>query len=391
MANDYPIVFVHGLLGWGRDKLLGLPYFGSAPVGMALGRLLALNLGGRSGALFPSVGPISSNHDRACELFYALKGGAIQYGQAHAEAHSHRASVQARTDALLPDWDAEHPVHFVGQAQGASTVRLLQHLLSLGDFFIDASTGRPYHTDASWVHSITSISGIHNGTPTAYIAGCSLEDGRVQRYSTVEYLARTLLDLDDEARSSEPTFQQFFYALDLEQWPDKAEFLRGTDNAIYDLSIHGAQAMDYVQDSASTYYFSYVTSLSAPSTDAGHHAPQPGMAVAFRYPSTEIGRFAGPLANLRYPIVDFASWWENDGLAPVITQECPRWGTPRIPILKSVGEPLRKGVWYMMGRLAMDHMNPVAAPRLSWTFEQQRELVSFYRGIYELVSGLDAR
>ena len=360
-VNKDPIVFVHGMLGWGRDKMAGLPFFGVADLGVALGRMLSLDLGWSHRAIFPSVGPLSSNHDRACELFYKLKGGDVHYGAAHARENGHREIRATGEAAMFPEWDSEHPVHFVGQAQGASTVRLLQHLLARGDFFPG------YSTRADWVKSITSISGIHNGTPVTYIAGCSLENGRIQRYSTAEFLTSTLLNAGAEHR--------FFYSLDLEQWDDQDVFMYGKDNAIFDLSIHGAQEMDFVEDQDCTYYFSYVTCL-----------PANGVDVLFRYPARQMGRFTGPLQGLRYPIADYAEWWENDGLAPVYTQEFPRWGTPRTPALP---EPvLRKGVWYQMGRLEMNHMNPVALPRVSWTLEQQRELVGFYRGLYELLAAL---
>ena len=120
MRNRLPIVFVHGLLGWGQRHLSGFPYFGLARLGVALGRLAEFDFGLGARALFPSVGPVSSDHDRACELFYQLKGGDVHYGEAHAREHGHLPVVQNWSKGkrpLYPAWDEAHPVHFVGQAQ----------------------------------------------------------------------------------------------------------------------------------------------------------------------------------------------------------------------------------------------------------------------------------
>lgn len=38
------------------------------------------------------VGPISSNWDRACELYAYLKGGRVDYGEAHAARFRHQRS-----------------------------------------------------------------------------------------------------------------------------------------------------------------------------------------------------------------------------------------------------------------------------------------------------------
>ena len=57
MANDCPVILVHGILGFGPRELGGLSYWGSA--------LRVLAPLSRHEA---SVGPLSSAHDRACEM-----------------------------------------------------------------------------------------------------------------------------------------------------------------------------------------------------------------------------------------------------------------------------------------------------------------------------------
>ena len=84
--SDDPVVFVHGLFGWGqRDKIFSImPYWG-----MTTGSLTAyLNSLGYE-TYSATVGPISSAWDRACELYAQLTGTTVDYGAAHAAAHDH--------------------------------------------------------------------------------------------------------------------------------------------------------------------------------------------------------------------------------------------------------------------------------------------------------------
>jgi triacylglycerol lipase len=387
--NRYPIVFVHGLLGWGRDKLLGVPYFGTAALAAAWWRLRRLSWSA-TGALFPSVGPISSNHDRACELFYRLKGGDVHYGEEHSRQHGHKETVQGwgtRARPLYPAWSRERPLHFVGQAQGASSVRVLQHLLAQGDFFRNPETGRPYPTSADWSRSITGISALHNGSPTAYILGCSRDTGLIEPQSTAEYVLQTLLSSE-----SSPTLRAWlerrFYGLGLDQWTDLDAFRQGTDHAAFDLSIHGAQEAAGIADHPSTYYFSFLTSKTDRDPRTGHYVPRPDMNVFFRYIGEELGRFRGPVAGLRCPITDFEPWWENDGLAPVFSQEYPTWGAARIAVRPEPNGPFKPGVWNVMETLDMDHMEPVALPHFSLTLRDQRRQFRLYSRICDLLWSL---
>ena len=84
--SDDPVVFVHGLMGWGERAGLNsvLPYWG-----MTTGSLTSyLNSLGYE-TYSATVGPISSAWDRACELYAQLTGTTVDYGAAHAAAHDH--------------------------------------------------------------------------------------------------------------------------------------------------------------------------------------------------------------------------------------------------------------------------------------------------------------
>src|SRR5437879_1902776 len=80
-ANNYPVVLVHGFLGFGPDKFKesGFKYWGGF-------NDIAAHMQAYHGAhqvLAAAVGPVSSNWDRAAELYYQIKGGCVDYGSRH--------------------------------------------------------------------------------------------------------------------------------------------------------------------------------------------------------------------------------------------------------------------------------------------------------------------
>ena len=77
--NTYPIVLVHGFMGWGEDEMGGYRYWGGR-------QDYAQMLRDEGHTVFTvSIGPVSSNWERAVEVYTQLKGGQVDYGKAHAE------------------------------------------------------------------------------------------------------------------------------------------------------------------------------------------------------------------------------------------------------------------------------------------------------------------
>ncbi|KAG6547786.1 hypothetical protein Mapa_010600 [Marchantia paleacea] len=156
-----PIVMLHGIFGFGKGKLGKLSYWGGAEQK-------------DDRVLVPDLGSLTSIHDRACALFYYLKGGTVQYGDAHGKEFGHAPHGRTYYEGHYPEWDEHHPVHFVGHSTGVQVARLLQQLLAEKKF--------PGHenTNENWVISITSLSGALNGTTRVHMDGIS-EDGRTLR------------------------------------------------------------------------------------------------------------------------------------------------------------------------------------------------------------------
>ncbi|MED5316560.1 MAG: lipase, partial [Candidatus Neomarinimicrobiota bacterium] len=165
--NDYPIVLIHGFLGWGPDEMGGYKYWGGKDDIADL-----LRQDGHT-VFEVSVGPVSSNWDRAVEAYTQLKGGQVDYGKAHSEKFGLIQKPEGKTfDGLYPEWDENHPVHIIGHSMGGQTARMLQYLLANQIYEDQESTileKSPLfgQVNLKWIHSITTIATPHNGTTMA--------------------------------------------------------------------------------------------------------------------------------------------------------------------------------------------------------------------------------
>ena len=111
-------------MGWGPDEMAGYKYWG--------GKNDITNYLKEQGfeVYTASVGPVSSNWDRAVELFYQIKGGQVDYGQDHAKTFGLIQKPEAKNfPGLYPEWDKNHPIHIIGHSMGGQTGRMLQYLL----------------------------------------------------------------------------------------------------------------------------------------------------------------------------------------------------------------------------------------------------------------------
>ena len=102
--ENYPFIFVHGLMGWGERSLLDqiMPYWG-----MTTGSLMDyLNSKGYE-SYAAKVGPLSGAWDRACELYAQLTGTTVDYGIAHSAEKGHDRFGITYDTPLFDGWSAE--------------------------------------------------------------------------------------------------------------------------------------------------------------------------------------------------------------------------------------------------------------------------------------------
>ena len=127
-----PIVLIPGNMGEGSS---------------AVGELNARGLH----AIDAQLGPVSSCHDRACEIFYALIGGRVDYGAAHALEHGHQRFGRTVREGSHPSWSERDPVLLVCHSQGATAALTLVALLGRASFF------EGFRTNASWVAGVVTV------------------------------------------------------------------------------------------------------------------------------------------------------------------------------------------------------------------------------------------
>ncbi len=274
------IVFVHGLLGWGPSEMRGLPYWGYA---------LKLDTSGFN-VHEASCGPISSFHDRACEVAAQIKGTKVDYGKAHSESAKHRQfSDDYSNKALVKNWSAENPVILVGHSAGGHTGLRLQRLLA-EDYW-------GWGSSADWVEAIINISAVLNGSTLPYMLGCDKKTGLLT--GPIGNFIGTVAQIFVTAGNG-AGLMPTLYDFDLDQWigdcPDKSlpgicaaleksDFARGEDNLAFDLTLQGGvKANKAVQTHPRTYYLAVVTQQTTKAWFSSNHYPDPLMNPALRPP-----------------------------------------------------------------------------------------------------------
>lgn len=416
------VIFVHGFLGFCRDEALGYKYWGGHD---DLQQILDSQYGDMK-VLSVCVGPVSSNYDRAVELFWKIKGGCIDYGAKHAAAHGHQRwfknSTQARNTAdsrqcpsttapseknraVYPQWDANNPVHIIAHSQGGQTARILAQLLATNGASPEGDTGLfgPHATNANWIKSVTTISTPNDGT--------TLSDAIVDYVPWVQSLVGGLALLI----GGNPDLTDMVYDFKLDHW-DVAQ--RGTsesfpvyldrvlhnskrlfedrtirDVSTYDLSPDGALRTNaWVQDQPGVYYFSWSTRASTT-----------GFVSGWRYPRFDanvlIGLFCGPgfmgnFSRSSPPAID-SSWWDSDCVVPTRSQKAPTLQIARTapagtaPTTRSTtintGSTPRKGQWNWRGTMdTWDHFDITG-----WTFGWSTSAkVAWYKSHIDMLRGL---
>ncbi|AOR24644.1 esterase/lipase family protein [Clostridium taeniosporum] len=356
-GNDYPIVLVHGFMGFGRDELLGYKYWG----GLVDIQEKLRDKGYQT--YTATVGPVSSNWDRACELYAYIVGGTVDYGEAHSKKYNHQR--YGRTfEGIYKDISDINKIHLIGHSMGGQTVRTLTQLLSEGseeERNCDQKNISPLFMGGKhWVRSVTTISTPNDGT--------TLSDAipAKELINTTFGVLGTMTG-ENDLFGSVYDFKLDQFGLKKQDDESYSEYVRKVlssniwsdtkDIAPYDLSTYGAKELNkWVKAQPDVYYFSWVTKATSESLISDHSLPQIGpMNPLFYGTATLMGRYTRHKAGL--PVID-KKWFDNDGIVNSISQEGPRLGSNDI-IKKFNGQP-KVGQWNVMPTVInTDHMDIV--------------------------------
>jgi len=396
-ANSYPIVLVHGFSGWGRGELFGMQYWGGGfQVGGSRDLQEQLKANGYT-TYTAAVGPISSNWDRAIELFYQIKGGCVDYGPYHSthlvktdgtidsRTHSRKLDGTNGTTrrcwakdaannpyndplALYPQWgdDPSKKIHLIAHSQGGQTARQLLQLLRYGStdelnadsaLYNETTQKNPYTGGKHWVSSITTLSTPHDGTTLA--SGAQLLPMVQQLVGAAAALAGLV------------SSDQVIYDLKLDQWGLKrnagesfasyfsrvsasAIWNTSKDVSLWDLSPDGAKEINQrVQNMGDVYYYSYATNTTFRGFLSGRHYPILQTFLPFQPQTLFMGWYT---RNDPSKVTIDSSWWPNDSVVNTRSMRVPTIGAAS-PSVNYSGTP-QVGSWNHMGLWAgWDHVD----------------------------------
>ena len=382
--SDDPVVFVHGLFGWGqRDKIFSImPYWG-----MTTGSLPDYLATQGYETYAASVGPLSSAWDRACELYAQLVGARTDYGVKHAQDFGHeRYGIDYETP-LFEGWGTQRAVNLVGHSFGGATTRLFLEILTNGcpeEVAAAKAAGvapSPFFLGGkgSWVHSLTAIAAPHNGT--TFIEANSDFTKLAANLATG---AAKALGLSSLKGVYDFQLEQFgFYRKDGETVLEAldrvlhSDFLSHNDNVFRDLTIDRALELnDDIEIQPNVYYFSYAGDKTRQSALTGERTSAADMTPLFVPFANQMCSYYNQTTAGGFQIDK--SWAPNDGLVNTVSALYPT---------NSAGKCLTKsgqtgyiqrdgysnvsyqpGVWNVMPVRHYDHGNFIAGmpvPNLS--------------------------
>ena len=393
--SDDPVVFVHGLLGWGqRDRIYRImPYWG-----MTTGSLTDYLSAKGYETYAASVGPLSSAWDRACELYAQLAGTRTDYGVKHAQDFGHERYGIDYKQPLFDGWGTKRAVNLVGHSFGGATTRLFLEILTNGcpEEVAAARTAgvepSPFFLGGkgSWVHSLTAIAAPHNGTSfiecnadfTKAAAELATSASKALGLSKYKGVYDFQLDQFGIRKDENETFAQ---ALERVLHSD---FLSHNDNAFLDLTIDKSlEINDGIGIEPNVYYFSYAGNQTVQDPVSGNYIPSARMWTLFYPGAYNMGKYYDKYTAGGFYIDK--SWRPNDGMVNTVSAFYPihsdgtcltkdgKQGWTNYDGYSNIN--FQPGIWYVMPVQSFDHIQFVGG-MLNGSLVKTRAL---YRGVME--------
>ena len=385
----YAYVLVHGLGGWGEGNSINdvAQYWGGGN-----SDLKAYLEGQGYEVHTPSVGPVSSAWDRACELYAQLTGTRVDYGEAHSKEHNHNRYGKAYTEPLIENWGQKInggqmvKINLVGHSFGGATVRLLASLLEYGSEAEIQATGddiSPLFTGGKgdYVHSVTTLCAPHNGSSLTEVL--NTVGGTLGVSDTTDMLMTLCFGVAGIASPVEGVydFNLGHFGIDGIDPHGAIEALTasGNDHAAYDLSPDGAAELNkQIKTVGNIYYFSYAYSTTQEGKILGKHVPTTSTLPILSPFALAMGSYKGTTAG---GIVLDESWQENDGLVNVVSARYPT-GEEYISLPENT-EDITRGVWNVAPTRKGDHGTVIG---LNSKAQKTRE---FFINLFTMIDSLE--
>ncbi|MBR5977216.1 MAG: hypothetical protein IK046_05445 [Clostridia bacterium] len=353
--SNHPYVFVHGMMGWGTDKKLYtvLPYWGMV-TGNYIKRIN--NMGYEAYA--PSVSPLGSAWDRACELYAQLTGTRVDYGKAHSAKFGHERYGRTYDKPFVPDWTPERSIHLLGHSFGGPTMRAFAMLLEDGSEEERAATPKEElsplfeggHIDL--IKSITDIAGPFDGIMFPHALPKLTDIGLYYGLAAVASIIGNI----GSGR---------IYDFQLTQWgltgPYEGErdwknclnfknikyFCKSYENVFSDIHIDRAMELNKQYHEPDAYLYT-VTGNGTEKDENGNFKRAPIMIFAFAPFANWFGKFRGNV----YGVEMTDEWRMNDGIVNVASAIHPlteKWQD------FDAKAPQTKGIWNALPLVPGDH------------------------------------
>ncbi|WP_039068498.1 YSIRK-targeted triacylglycerol lipase [Staphylococcus shinii] len=329
--NQDPIILVHGFNGFTVDinPSVLAHYWG----GDKLNIRQDLESNGYE-TYEASIGALSSNYDRAVELYYYIKGGTVDYGAAHAEKYGHERYGKTY-EGVYKDWQPGKKVHLVAHSMGGQTVRQLEELLRNGNP-AEIEYQKEHGGNISplfqgkhdnMVNSITTIGTPHNGTHAADALG---------NEALVRQLAFDYAKFKGN-KNSKVDFGFGQWGLKQREGETYAQYVQRVqnsglwktkDNGFYDLTREGAAKLNKNTSLNPNIIYKTYTGESTRPTLLGNQKSDINMFLPFTITGNVIGKAAEK------------EWRENDGLVSTISSQ-----HPFNQAFTEATNEVKKGIW----------------------------------------------
>lgn len=295
--------------------------------------------------LVVKCGSFSSVWDRAIEIYYALKGGRVDYGEEHAREFQHSRYGRTHEHGLYENWSEDYPLHFIAHSFGGPTIFHLQQML-----------GKSMPGSPGMMLSISCISSPFRGTPMTSISG-QTESGGHERFSlgwilsaaftlahTTKLLGGEMFDVNADQWTKDES-GPYSVLRNVANFLDGKSLSSSIDSAGHNMLLGEMERLNESTELCSkTFYRAYAAS-----------APLPKLLPPFAYTAHRMSTYDG------FPDDDPA-WRENDWVVPLKSQFHPKdcHETTCLHLPSDVEEPPPvPGAWHVVRYHNVSHFGLV--------------------------------